>query len=413
MGLTTDRRRFLKFLAASPIVPSLALPAGWADRIFKDRADLGLLQNALGDAPVIESAKDALNVMDFEAVARQKLPPAHFGYLATGVDDDATIKANREGYARIQLRVRRLTDIRTPDMSVPLLGTTWSSPIVVCPVGSQKAFHPEGELAVARAAKGHLQILSTVATQSVEDMNAARPGEPVWFQLYARERWPETLTMVKRAEAAGCPAVVWTIDVLGGSNRETLARARRADTRQCTACHEAANQPRDNRRRPMIAAFPRGPVPEQERSAFTWDYVTRLKDSTRMKVFLKGIVSREDAEKAMERGADGVVVSNHGGRAEESLRPTIESLPDVVAGVAGRIPVLIDGGIRRGTDIFKALALGATATGVGRPYIWGLAAFGQEGVETVLAILRRELQMVMRQAGTPALSKISRQHVVT
>jgi isopentenyl diphosphate isomerase/L-lactate dehydrogenase-like FMN-dependent dehydrogenase len=217
--------------------------------------------------------------------------------------------------------------------------------------------------------------------------------------------------MIKRAEAAGSPALVWTIDLLGGSNRETVRRAARHDGRDCTMCHIDGDASRDNRRRPMVAEFPiqsnRDPLP-----GFTWDYVKRLKDATRMKVLLKGIVTREDAEMAIERGADGIVVSNHGGRAEESLRPTIECLPEVVAGVSGRIPIIIDGGVRRGTDIFKALALGATAVGVGRPYIWGLAAFGQDGVAAVLDILRRELQMVMRQAGTPTVAKITRRHVV-
>jgi 4-hydroxymandelate oxidase len=393
----TGRRRFLRFLAASPALGSVALP----------KALVAALQNE----PALATAKDALNVMDFEAIARQKLPAAHFGYLMTGVDDDATIRANREGYSRIQLRVRRLVDIRIPDTSVALLGKTWLTPIVVCPVGSQKAFHPEGELAVARAAKGHLQMLSTVATTSIEDINAARPGEPVWFQLYARRDWAETLKMIKRAEASGSPAVVWTIDLLGGSNRETVIRGRRADSRDCTACHLNGQPAGDNRRRPMVAEFPpqsnRDPLP-----GFTWDYIKRLKDATPMKVLVKGIVTREDAELAIEHGADGMVVSNHGGRAEESLRPTIECLPEVSAGVKGRVPVLIDGGVRRGTDIFKALALGATAVGVGRPYIWGLASFGQDGVAAVLDILRRELQMVMRQAGTPVLAKITRDHVV-
>jgi isopentenyl diphosphate isomerase/L-lactate dehydrogenase-like FMN-dependent dehydrogenase len=251
-------------------------------------------------------------------------------------------------------------------------------------------------------------MLSTQATTSIEDINAARPGEPVWFQLYARPNWNETLKMIKRAEAAGSPAVAWTIDLLGGSNRETVARGRRLDSRDCTMCHLEGNASTDNRRRPMVAEFP--PIARtSERnpglSGFTWDYVKRLKDATRMKVLLKGIVTREDAELAIEHGVDGIVVSNHGGRAEESL-------PEVVAGVAGRAPIIIDGGVRRGTDIFKALALGATAVGVGRPYIWGLAAFGQDGVAAVLDILRRELQMVMRQAGTPSIAKITRRHVI-
>lgn len=409
----TSRRRFLRFLAASPVFPSLHLPVGWAERLLAGQADLDRLQEAAAAEPVLASADDAINVMDFEAVARRKLPPAHFGYLATGVDDDATIRANREGYSRIQLRVRRLTDIRTPDTSTTIIGHTWTSPIVCCPVSSQKAFHPEGELAVAKAAKGHLQIMSTLSTTAPEELNAARAGEPVWFQLYARENWNETRTMLGRAEQAGCPAVVWTVDLLGGSNRETLARARRADSRACTACHEGGNPTGDNRRRPMLAAFPRARVAEAERSRLDWDYISRLKEASSMKVFLKGIVTCEDAEMAVERGADGIVVSNHGGRAEESLRPTIESLPEVAAAIGGRIPVLVDGGIRRGTDIFKALALGATATGIGRPYIWGLAAFGQDGVAAVLAILDRELRTVMRQAGASSIARISARHVVT
>lgn len=145
------------------------------------------LQDALQSAPLIASAKDAINIMDFEAVARAKLPPAHFGYLMTGVDDDATIKANHDGYAKIQLRVRQLTDIRTPDLSIRLLDTSWTAPFFCCPVSSQTAFHPEGELAVARTSKGHLQIMSTLSTTSIEDLNAARAGEPAWFQLYARD----------------------------------------------------------------------------------------------------------------------------------------------------------------------------------------------------------------------------------
>ena len=148
-------------------------------------------------------------------------------------------------------------------------------------------------------------------------------------------------------------------------------------------------------------------------SSFTWDYVKRLKDATRMKLLLKGIVTREDAERALEHGVDGIVVSNHGGRAEESLRSTIECLPEVVAAVKGKIPVLLDGGVRRGTDIFKALALGATAVGFGRPQGWGLAAFGQPGVEAVLTILRRELEIIMRQAGTPSIRNIIRTSVIS
>jgi isopentenyl diphosphate isomerase/L-lactate dehydrogenase-like FMN-dependent dehydrogenase len=372
------------------------------------------------DPDLISAARDAINVFDFEQVARQKLPPAHFGYLATGTDDDATIRANREGFTRYGLRMRRLIDVSKIDMSVRLLGMTWSSPIVLCPVASQKAFHPEGEVAVARAAKArrHLQVLSTNTTSSVEDVNVAR-GEPVWFQLYHRQDWSQTRQMIKRAEMAGCPAIVFTVDLLGGSNRETLRRSARRDTRQCTTCHTTGNpatgtgrtEDNDSRRKPMISGFlPESPNPEV--GTPTWDFVKRLKDGTGMKVFVKGIVTREDAELAMEHGVNGLFVSNHGGRAEDSMRSTVECVPEVVAGVAGRAPVIVDSGFRRGTDIFKALALGATAVGIGRPYVWGLASFGQEGVEAVLEILRRELQLVMRQAGTPSVGKITKAHVV-
>jgi isopentenyl diphosphate isomerase/L-lactate dehydrogenase-like FMN-dependent dehydrogenase len=303
-------------------------------------------------------------------------------------------------------------DASKTDMSVQLLGRTWDSPIVICPVGSQKAFHPDGELAVARAAKArkHLQVLSTVATTAIEDVNAAR-GEPVWWQLYQQNDWNRTRQMIKRAEAAGAPALVFTVDLLGGSNRETLRRSQRRDTRACATCHLNGNATGDNRRRPMIAGIQPGPA-EPEVGTPTWDYVKRLTDVTTMKVFIKGIVTGEDAELAFEHGATGLFVSNHGGRAEASDRSTIECVQEVAAAVAGRGPVIVDSGFRRGTDIFKALALGATAVGIGRPYIWGLASFGQDGVETVLDILRRELQMVMRQAGTPSIAGITKAHVI-
>lgn len=395
----TSRRRFLRLVAASPFLPELGLPIEWL--------------NAAQEGEPISAAKDAINVLDFEPVARKNLPPAHFGYLQTGTDDDATIRANRDGFARYQLRVRRLVNVNQVDMSVQMFGVKWETPLVLCPVGSQKAFHPEGEVAVARAAKAkkHLQMLSTVTTSSVEEVNAAR-GEPVWYQLYARSEWSGTLQMIRRVEAAGCPALVFTVDLLGGTNRETLRRAERRDTRQCRACHDPSPG-QDNRRRPMIAdskdsVGSRNP----NLGLLTWDYLKRIRDATKMKLLVKGIVTREDAELAFENGAEGVIVSNHGGRAEESLRPTIECVAEVAAGVAGRGPVVVDGGFRRGTDVFKALALGATAVGIGRPYVWGLAAFGQEGVEAILDILRRELQLVMRQAGTPAVGRITKAYVV-
>ena len=388
-----NRREFFRFLAGSP----LALHA-WAQQAAPQPA-----------------IKDLMNLMDFEEPAHKILPPAHWGYLTTGVDDDLTLKANREGFRHFQLRPRRLVDVSKADLSVELFGTRWESPIFICPVGSQKAFHPEGEIAVAKAARSRhtLQILSTVSSTSVEDVSGAL-GTPPWYQLYMPTTWDNTEKLVHRVEAAGCPVLVWTIDLLAGRNTETLERFRRTDTRQCIACHQTAqggvagpNSAMAQRKRPMFTGLEGAINPPQA----TWEYVDRLKKLTKMKLVLKGIDNGEDARLCREHGVDGIVLSNHGGRATETGRGTIDCLSEVVEG-GGDVPVLVDGGFRRGTDVYKALALGARAVGIGRPYIWGLSAFGQEGVERVLDILRAELQLTMRQCGTPAIRQITRAAIV-
>ena len=318
------------------------------------------------------------------------------------------MRANREGYERYQIRARRLVDISKVDTSIQLFGRSWETPIFMSPVGGHRTYNPEGELATARAAKSkkHLQVLSTVTTTAVEEVNAAR-GEPVWFQLYQRDDWGQTRELLKRVEAAGCPALVFTVDLLGGRNMEQFNRVFQRNRQQCVACHLNGQPLTDLRNRPMLNPLSASDDPQPEIGSPTWDYVKRLKDTIGMKLLIKGIVTREDAELAMQNGVDGLYISNHGGRAENSLRPTIQCVPEVAAGVAGRAPILVDGGVRRGTDIFKALALGATAVGVGRPYMWGLASFGQQGVETVLDILRRELQLIMRQSGVTKVSGIT------
>jgi 4-hydroxymandelate oxidase len=431
-GQTEVRRRFLRMLLASPLFAAShffgsSLTNLVANNIMPEGKVLAGLEMLQQGDDVISSPDQAFDVMDFEPAARKALPPAHFGYLATGVDEDGTIRANREGYSRIQIRSRRLIDVETIDMSVRLFGATWSSPIVISPVSSQKAFHPEGDIAVARAArtKDHLQILSTAATSSIEDVTAAR-GAPVWQQLYPTNVWEVGRAIVRRAEKAGSLAIVLTVDLQEGSNRETLFRAQITDKRQCSTCHPSAysgyarERPRAGSagfakyaaRKPMFDGLDLSKVTATHPANMNWEFVKRLRDNVTVKLLLKGIVTREDAQIAVEHGVDGLIVSNHGGRAEESLRPTIESLPEVIEGAAGKIPVLVDGGIRRGTDIFKALALGATAVGIGRPEAWGLAAFGQPGVEAVLEILRRELRTIMRQAGTTSVDKITRSYVV-
>ena len=386
-----NRRRFLQFLAGSPLLAGAAL--GFAK-----------------SGEPIARPEDAIDVFDFHEVAEKTIPVAHWGYLKTSVDDDRMLRVNREGFDRFRIRMRRLIDVSRIDTSVTLFGTTWPTPIVIAPAGSQKAFHPEGEIAVARAAraKNHLQILSTVTTSSVEEVAEAR-GAPIWYQLYPTNVWSITKRLLSRAEGAGCPAVALTVDLQGGSNRETLERYRRLDDRQCDVCHREGGY---YDRKPMFDGVDHRLIKAHAPRNLTWDFVDRLKDTTAMKLLIKGIVTGEDAALAVERGVDAIIVSNHGGRASASGRSTIECLPEIVAAVRGRIPVLIDSGFRRGTDIFKALALGADAIAIGRPYLWGLGAFGQPGVETVLEILTRELEMVMRQAGTTSIAKITRASIV-
>src|SRR5437016_2679376 len=244
------RRKFLQMLGVSPLIASSSvLAGGLADLLRAEPLQeehflgwLGTLQQQ--DDAIISAPDQALDVMDFEPAARKNIPPAHWGYLATGVDDDATVRANRDGYSHIQIRSRRLVDVTNIDMSRTIFGVKWDSPIVLSPVSAQKAFHPDGELGVARAAKtkGHLMMLSTVATASIEDAIAARGGL-VWQQLYPTNVWEVTRAIIKRAEAAGSPAIVLTVDLEDGSNRETLFRSQRVDKRQCATCHSGGYSP--------------------------------------------------------------------------------------------------------------------------------------------------------------------------
>jgi 4-hydroxymandelate oxidase len=404
----TSRRAFLRFLAASPLFASLDL-TGCAGR--EGAADAAASGGAHPPAPasdLVASADQALDVFDLRAVAQHNLPPAHWGYMATGVDGEATLRANEEGYARLYLRPRRLVDVTSVDTRIRLFGREWKTPIVMSPVSGQLAFHPDRELGSARAAraKDTLQILSTVANSSVEDVAEAR-GEPTWYQLYPTQRWDVTQALVARAERTGCPAIAVTVDLPVDSNRLTATRFARADTRDCTTCHGTPAQRESTyfTQKPMFRGL-RITRSETRSPQLTWDFIKRLRDITKARLLLKGIVTREDAALALAAGIDGLIVSNPGGRAEESGRATIDSLPEVVEAVGGRIPVLVDGGVRRGNDVVKALARGATAVCIGRPYVWGLAAFGQQGVERVLDIMHAELQRSMQLAGTPTIGSI-------
>ncbi len=396
---TQTRRRLIGSLLAAPALAGLP-PA---------------LRAFAGEDPLIDSPAKALDIFDFERLARTKLPAAHWGYLATGVDGDATLHANEAGFANYVQRVRRLVDTSRIETSVELFGRSWQSPIFLDPLASQRAFHPDGEIASAKAARSrkHLQVLSTVSSTGVEDVNAAR-GEPVWYQLYPTDYWPVTQALVRRVEAAGCPVLVLTVDLQGGSNRIALARSIPRDSRDCTACHKTSRTRLSGFTvgKPMFAGLDTDAITDLTPPDMSWEYIRRLRDIWPRKLVVKGLVTREDALLAIEHGVDGIIVSNHGGRAEDSGRASIDSLAEVAPAVNGRIPVMVDGGIRRGSDVFKALALGADAVGIGRPYIWGLASFGQEGVERVLDILQAELVGNMRQAGTRSIAEIVPSYVV-
>ncbi len=383
------RRRFLAFLAASPM---LAAPAA--------------AQNAPG---LITAASQALSVFELEAVAARSIPSAHYGYLMTGVLDDGTVAANSNAYRRWGLRARRLVDVSKIDLGCRILGETWASPVALCPLGHQRAFHPDGELASARAAgaRSALQMLSTVSSTGIEDVITAR-GAPVWFQVYPTDDFEVTKGLVRRADAAGAGAIVLTLDLLGGGmRRETMQRMAREDARECSACHgPPALRATQIWRRPMFQGLDMARASAINTPSLTWDYVSRIRDLTKKPVLVKGIMTGEDAALALRHGAQGIIVSNHGGRSEESLVPTLDVLAEVSRTVRGKAPIIIDGGIRRGSDVFKALALGATAVGIGRPYIWGLGAFGQEGVETALRLIDEELAQAMRQAGVVRLGDI-------
>jgi len=344
-----------------------------------------------------DSAKRTLDVLQMKAAAREKLDLPAWHFIVNGADDGKTMSANRRVFDDWQIRVRRLVDISSIDLSVDVLGEALHSPIILAPIGNQQFVHESGEIGTVRGAGKHLTICSTVSNFSIEEIAAEASG-PLWFQLYASKHRPFMKALLDNAERAGCRVLVLTVDAptLGNREAERWFRAAGTGSRSATRMGNFENYAgKKNIGDPTM----------------TWAIVDWLRANTRMKIVLKGIVTREDARLCRKTGVDGIIVSNHGGRQEESNRATLDCLPEVIDGVDNQLPVLIDGGFRRGTDIFKALGLGAKAVCIGRPQVWGLGAFGEQGVKRVLQLLRAELIRIMKFAGTTHISQIGPEHL--
>src|SRR5882672_6133705 len=290
-SLRRTRRLLLGGLAGAPAL--LALP----------RRSCGFAASTPSAEPAALSADQVLNVADFEALARTKLPAAHWGYLATGVDDDRTVSLNHEAYSHIQIRSRRFVDVSKLDTRRSIFGSAWSQPFYFSAIGGMRAFHPEREVGVARAAASRQvqMMLSTVTSSAVEEVAAARQA-PLWYQLYATQDWQVTEALVQRAQHAGCDAVVLTVDVMPGRNTETLTRAMRQDTRDCTQCHVGGSH--DPLRKPMFAGIDVSHAIELTPTNMSGDYLQRLRKLVSVKFMVKGIVTAEDAVLAMHAGAD-------------------------------------------------------------------------------------------------------------
>jgi len=374
------------------------------------------LEDPMQWAPVdtgrlVTAPNQAQNVFDLEVAAHNNVPPAHWGYLTTGAESESTLRANRADFQRFALRPHRMRDVSKVDISTTLFGEKMETPIFLSPTSSNGAFHKDGDLAVSRAAgkMKHLQMVSTVSTSSIEDCIAAR-GSPVWFQLYASNSFDIAKALVARAEKAGCLGVAITVDGISTRKNETQARLRRLDRRNCLECHATLNGGTARDKKANFSQIPTDLMkdgPPSNGTNMTWEIAKRLRDTTKMKVLIKGILDPDDARDCVKYGFDAVMVSNHGGRNDDTGWSTIRALPDIVAAVNKKVPILIDSGFRRGSDITKALAMGATAVGIGRPYLWGLGAFGQEGVERVLEILHSELTVAVGQAGCASIKDLN------
>jgi 4-hydroxymandelate oxidase len=353
-----------------------------------------------------------VNVLEFEAIARDRMTPSAYDYYAGGAEDEVTLAGNRAAFQRIALRPRVLAGTAAVSTRTQLLGLDLALPVGLAPTAFNKLGHPDGEIGAARAATraGSFLCCSTIASTTLEDVAAASDG-PLWFQLYVYRDRAITRDLVARAEAAGCRALVLTVDTPRLGRRERDLRGGFSLPEGIGIRNLEKYGTPEALRWAQTSSFTEY-VHHLLDAGLTWDAVAWLRSVTSLPVVIKGILTAEDAALALAHGASGIVVSNHGGRQLDGAVATITALPAIADEVAGRAPILLDGGVRRGTDVFKALALGARAVLIGRAYLWGLAADGESGVLRVLEMLRTELELTMALAGASTVDGISRQHVI-
>jgi 4-hydroxymandelate oxidase len=327
------------------------------------------------------------NLREYEAVARDRLDGVYYDYFAGGAGDEVTLRANEDAFERLALLPRVLRGASKPETDITLPGGRTTVPVLLAPTAFHRLAHPEGERATARAAAAAetIMIVSMAATVAIEEVAAAAPDAALWFQLYVQPDMAFTEAIVRRAEAAGCTALVVTVDSPARGVRERELRHGFHDLPGGLSCENLRD---GGQVRPIVMS------PE-----ISWEHIDRLRKMTALPIVLKGILHPADVRPALDHGASALIVSNHGGRQLDAPPATIDALPDIVAAVGGAGPVLLDGGIRRGTDVVKALALGAAAVAVGRPVIWGLAADGERGVARVLELLRAEVEQALTLCG--------------
>eukprot|EP00871_Galdieria_phlegrea_P002076 jgi/Galph1/286/GphlegSOOS_G5026.1 len=357
---------------------------------------------------------EPVNLFEFEALAKRKLPKMVYDYYSSGADDQYTLQDNIEAFRRLRLRPRVLIDISAQDISTTILGIPSSFPLVIAPTAMQRMAHHEGECASARAASKNNVIftLSSWSTTSIEEVAKAAPKSPKWFQLYVYKDRDVTAKLVRRAENAGYLAIQLTVDTPRLGRREADIHNKFSLPEHLTMANFAQADSEKSHMEKSGGSGLASYVASLIDRSLSWKDIAWLKSITRLPILVKGIVTRQDAEMAVRNGVSGIIVSNHGARQLDTSLATIDCLEDVVAGAQGRVPVLVDSGVRRGTDIVKALALGAQAVQVGRAVLWGLAVAGEQGVDRVLKLLRDEFELALGLCGCRNVREIRRNMVV-